>query len=45
MRPQSASTLVPATFKVLLWLWVLGVLAGYLYQFRGFVAPLLQVMS
>ena len=31
--------------QAMLWLWVVGVLAAYLYQFRGFVDPLMQTLG
>lgn len=29
----------------LLWLWVVAAMAAYLYQFRGFVRPVLQYLG
>jgi len=31
--------------QALLWLWVVGVLAVYVYQFRGFVGPILTLLG
>ena len=28
-----------------LWLWVLGVLAGYLYQFRDLIGPVARLIN
>ena len=29
----------------LLWLWVVGVMAAYIYQFRGFAGPILELLE
>ena len=29
----------------LFWLWAVGVMAAYLYQFRGFVGPILKLLG
>ena len=31
--------------QALLWLWVVGVLAVYLYQFRGLAGPILVLLG
>ena len=33
------------TIQVLLWLWVAGVLAIYVYQFRSLVGPILTLLG
>ncbi len=33
------------TIQALLWLWVVGVLAVYVYQFRRFVGPILALLG
>ncbi len=33
------------TIQVLLWLWVIGVLAVYVYQFRRLVGPILALLG
>lgn len=31
--------------QAMLWLWVVGVLAVYLYQFRGLIGPILTLLG
>ena len=33
------------TIQALLWLWVVGVVAVYVYQFRSLVGPILAVLG
>jgi len=32
-------------FDAVLWLWVMGVMAVYVYQFKGFVRPILSLLG
>lgn len=31
--------------NTLLWVWVAGVMAAYVYQFKGFIGPLLNLLG
>jgi hypothetical protein len=45
MGPPRRASDSSAVLAVLLWLWAIAVLVGYLHQFRGLAAPLLKSMG